>query len=93
MLNYAKAHDSKKLDGIFFFDDSSVASTTEALQLARNCNDGKKQKTVSVFRPLHVMPDDVRCVGHAPVDVHLEPGVSRTWKCANCGQTITERLK
>jgi len=70
MLNYCKPYirPYQRITAaeLFFFDDENPDDTERALDIARRLT--PKGKCISVFRPLYVMPADVQCVGHAPVD-------------------------
>ena len=76
--NYLKLSGARTPSEFFFFDTESGYKAAYAA--ARRAQPGG---VLAVFHPLQSMPDDVRCIGHAPIT----NASGSFWKCDNCGQT------
>lgn len=91
--NYAKVMGAFKREMFYPFDDRDVILTHRALTAARECSGavhGQNRKPIVVWKPLAVMPNDVRCVGHAAEERRSPEGRLIAWRCLNCDQVIDE---
>jgi hypothetical protein len=81
-LNYLKVSGARRPSDFFVF------RTQEEFSAAHDAARRVQPKGVlAVYRPLTVMPDGYRCIGHAP----MVTGVG-AWRCANCNQVGYDRI-
>lgn len=74
-MNYIKTRGARLAEEFFTFHEGD--GYLAALKAAREV---QPTGPLAVFQPLRVMPDELRCVGHAPVSI------GAGWQCVNCGQ-------
>lgn len=92
--NYAKVMGAFKREMFFPFDDKDPILTHRALESARRYSKvvhGNRHKPIVVWKPFSVMPNDVRCVGHAAEEKRSPEGRLIAWRCLNCDQVIDEQ--
>jgi hypothetical protein len=87
--NYLKVGKGKNGRGLFFFDDTERESFKRAYNAAMLVD-----PRISAWRRMTYMPDNVRCIGHAPqvLGTALNEG-TYNWVCANCDQTGVSKIK